>query len=79
MNASTAVAPEKTNAPTINTKHIFHLICNPEGEPHVSYCGMKFKGARMKPWSQTSAKPEDCAMCIEARLSFGCPKCGAKP
>lgn len=80
MSASTAVAPEKTDAPALNTKHIFHVACNPEGETRVSYCGMKFTGGRqMRPWTSTSARPEDCAMCIEARVTFGCPKCGAKP
>jgi hypothetical protein len=79
MNAATALAPELVKAPTIITKHLFHVVCNPEGATQrISYCGMKFGPGRLTLWNPNSASPETCVMCLEARKSTGCPICGTK-
>ncbi len=80
MSAATAIAPAKVDAPTIITNHIYHRACNPPKGERMAYCGHKAKPTSdFVPWNPLDASPQDCSMCLEARNTFGCPKCGVKP
>ena len=65
-------------APAIVTKHLFHTRCNPAGSERMAYCGRRFGTSVGEPWYPEQVTPEICVVCLDARETSGCPRCGWK-
>lgn len=78
MAGAVAEAPVLVKAPSVVTRHLFHTRCNPEGSERVAYCGLRCGTGMGAPWHPDQVMPDICVVCLDARSTSGCPRCGWK-